>query len=378
MTLKGIALLKEGKFFIKGGATFPIRNTKMSPLKCHSLDCVPNVFKMLGITDKEKSEFLAALYKRGIPDDLILRYLNEEFKVYHIDQGIYTIENGDDRKFTEMESILEIKNMDEYARRSIIKPNTAHISTITYKQKQTGHLIVMCNIDNDIHLLDPQNNLIFNISKIVRENNYSRELINYIKNIVSIKVIVDIPRKFPSKYKNPFFSELVKYALLYGELNTSNNFVDISKLKEGHKYKIISNIQDKPTVFGKFHSIVDGFPIFIIDGEIEAFNYRCKFIEFVTRSAPTKTKSQTKSKSKSNKLELQYFDITELKHGTKYLILPRDKKELPLHGIFHLIEEGHAIFDVDGEREEINPHEFKFVKVIKNLMHSKRRTRSAP
>ena len=201
---------------------------------------------------------------------------------------------------------------------------------------------------------------------------------NYIKNIVSIKVIVDIPRKFPSKYKNPFFSELVKYALLYCELNTSNNFVDISKLKEGHKYKIISNIQDKPTVFGKFHSIVDGFPIFIIDGEIEAFNYRCKFIEFVTRSAPTKTKSQTKSKSKSNKLELQYFDITELKHGTKYLILPRDKKELPLHGIFHLIEEGHAIFDVDGEREEINPHEFKFVKVIKKLMHSKRRTRSAP
>ena len=364
MTLKGSKLLK------KGGATFTIRNTKMSPLKCHSLDCVPNVFKMLGITDKEKSEFLAALYKRGIPDDLILRYLNEEFKVYHIERGIYTIENGDDRKFTEMESILEIKNMDEYARRSIIKNNTGHIASITYKQKQTGHLIVMCNIDNDIHLLDPQNNLIFNISKIVRENNYSRELLHYIKNIISIKVIVDIPRKFPSKYKNPFFSELVKYALLYGELNTSNNYVDISKLKEGHKYKIISNIQDKPTVFGKFHSIVDRFPIFIIDGEIEAFNYRCKFIEFVTRSAPTKSRS--KSRSQQNKVNLQYINISELKHGQKYLILPRNKHELPLHGIFHLIEEGHAIFDVDGEREEISQDKYEFVKVNKKHSMSRR------
>jgi hypothetical protein len=366
--------LKEGKHLKKGGATFPIHSIKMSPLKCHSLDCVPNVFKMLGITNKEKSEFLASLYKRGIPDDLILRYLNEEFKVYHIERGIYTIKDGDDRKFTEMESILEIKNMDEYVRRSIIKNNTAHISTIKYKQRRTGHLIVMSNIEGDIHLLDPQINLIFNISKIVRENNYSRELLDYIKYIVDIKVIVDIPREFPSKYKKPFFSELVKYALLHGELNTGNNYVDISKLKQEYKYKIISNIEDNPTtVFGTFYSIVDGFPIFIIDGKIEALDSRYKFMEFVTRSAPTKSKSR----SKSNKLDLQYLYITELKYGKKYLILPRDKTELPLNGIFHLIKEGSAIFDIDGQREEINPHEYEFVKIIKKL-GSKRKTRSAP
>ena len=104
--------------------------------------------------------------------------------------------------------------------------------------------------------------------------------------------------------------------------------------------------------------------------EIDPVNPRYyKILEFVSRSAPTRSKSRSKSesrsKSQSNKLNLQYIDMKELKHGQKYLILPIDKNELPLTGIFHLIEEGYAIFNVDGEREEISQYKYKFVKVSK-------------
>jgi hypothetical protein len=336
MTPKGIASLNQDKYFnnipLKGGATFSIRNTKMSPLKCHSLDCVPNVFKMLGITDKENSKFLASLYKKGIPEHIIYRFLNEEFKKPHLDERIYNINDGEYRKFTEIESILELKNMEEYAK-SIIKNNTAFIGMIVYIDSDIRHLMVVANIENDIYLLDPQSNLSFNVSQIVRENNYTKELLRYIKRIIKISIVIHLSTDYVHKYTKPFFSELLKYSLLHGENKNPHNY-----------------------------------------------------LEFVSRSAPTKSQSRAKSQSRSksqlrtksqsrsqsNKPNLQYIDMNELKYGQKYLILPRDKNELPLTGIFHLIEEGHAIFNVDGEREEINQLEYKFVKISKKKSITRR------
>lgn len=361
-TLKGGAIIKGGA--IKGGAEFSIRNTKMSPLKCHSLDCVPNVFKMLGITDKENAKFLASLYKKGVPEHVIYRFLNEEFKRPHLDEQIYNISDGQYRKFTEIESILELKNMEEYAK-SIIKNNTALIGTMVYVGKEIRHLMVVANIENDVYLLDPQSNLSFNVSQIVRENNYTKELLQYIKRIIKISVIINLSKEYVPEYKKPFFTELLKYSLIHSE-NKNPLYLDIDKLKVGHKYQIIPNNKETPNLFGTFYSIVDGFTIFYIKGEIDAVNPRYyKFLEFVSRSAPTKSRSKLRSKSPSNKLNLQYIDMKELKHGQKYLILPIDKNELPLTGIFHLIEEGYAIFNIDGEREEISEDEYKFVKISK-------------
>jgi len=364
--------LKDGKYcnsnVLKGGAVFNISNKKMSPLKCHSLDCVPNVFKFLGVTDKETSKFLASLYKKGIPDHVVYRFLNEEFKKYHLDENIYTIKDGEYRRFTEIESILELKNMEKYAK-SIIKNNTALMGIVVYIQSKPRHLMVVANIDNDIYLLDPQLNLTFNISQFVRENNYTKELLRYIKPIIKISVIINISTEYESKYTKPFFSELLKYSLLHGQ-NKENNYVDKSKLKTGYKYQIIHN--NNSILFGTFHSFVDGFPIFYIKGELESIVPEThKFVEFVSRSAPHKSKSKSKSKSKT-----KYLHVTQLELGKKYQLIPHNKKETPLVGTFHLIEEGFAIFDIDTIREEINPNDYLFAKLTKKS-HSSRKAMSA-
>ena len=365
--------LKAGKHFntneLKGGAVFNITNKKMSPLKCHSFDCVPNVFKMLGVTDKENSKFLASLYKKGVPEHVIFRFLNEEFKRNHLDEHIYTIPDGEYRKFTEIESIIELKNMEEYAK-SIIKNNTALIGMIVYIHTHIRHLMVVANIENEIYLLDPQSNLTFNVSQFVRENNYPKELLQYIKRIIKISIIINLSTEYQPNYKNPFFSELLKYSLLHGE-NISHPYLDMDKLKVGHKYQLIPNNKQKPVLLGKFYSIVDGFPIFYIKGEIDSVHPTdYKFVEVESRSAPTKSKSKSKSKSK-------YLHVTELEPGQNYQLIPHNKKETPLVGIFHLIEEGLAIFDIDTIREEINPSEYLFVKVSKKA-RSTRKTMSAP
>jgi len=362
--------LKEGKYYnpnlLKGGAVFNISNKKMSPLKCHSLDCVPNVFKFLGVTDKETSKFLASLYKKGIPDHILYHFLNEEFKKKHLGETIYTIKDGQYRRFTEIESILELKNMEEYAK-SIIKNNTALMGIVVYIHSEIRHLMVVANIDNDIYLLDPQSNLTFNISQFVRENNYPKELLRYIKPIIKISVIINISTEYESKYTKPFFSELLKYSLLHGQNKDAP--LDMNKLKIGHKYQIIPNNKQGPILFGTFNSFVDGFPIFYIKGKRESIPKENKFVEFVSRSAPTRSKSKSKSKSIT-----KFLHVTQLEPGEKYQLIPHDKTETPLVGIFHLIEEGFAIFDIDTIREEINPSEYQFVKVTKKKLHSYRNT----
>jgi hypothetical protein len=363
--------LKESKYsnsnVLKGGAVFNITNKKMSPLKCHSLDCVPNVFKFLGITNKETSKFLASLYKKGIPHHIVYRFLNEEFKKKHLDETIYTIKDGQYRRFTEIECILELKNMEEYAK-SIIKINTALMGIVVYIHSEIHHLMVVANIDNDIYLLDPQLNLTFNISQFVRENNYPKELLRYIKPIIKISVIINISTEYESKYTKPFFSELLKYSLLHGQNKDAP--LDMNKLKIGYKYQIIPNNKQGPILFGTFHSFVDGVPIFYIKGELQSIvSQKHKFVEFVSRSAPTRSKSKSKSKSIT-----KFLDVTQLEPGEKYQLIPYNKKETPLVGIFHLIEEGFAIFDIDTIREEINPSEYQFIKVTKKKLYSHRNT----
>ena len=270
----------------------------MTPLKCHGYDCVPNVFHLLRIIDKKMATFLASLYKKGIEDDKIIEYLNSIHDAQYVIINLYTIPNGKTRHFTLHESIIKLKEMEEYVK-STLRINSALIGGIEYKKAANGHVTVIANIDGDVYIIDPQQNKYFNISKIIRENKYEKPLLDYIKNIVRLTVYSMMTGSKRTIYKNPFSEIFIKKSLLRKQNRSPPKYINVDNLIPNTKYRII-NKSDGIIEVGEFYEIYRGDAIFLIDKEreeIDPDDYL--FLDFDVRSAPNTRSKSKKSKSKT-------------------------------------------------------------------------------
>jgi hypothetical protein len=291
--------LNYNKFF-KGDAYFFDKKElkSMRSLKCHSSDCVPNVFHLLGIIDKKMATFLASLFKKGIKENRVIEYLNSIHEAQYIHEYLFDIDNGNSRRVTLQESLIKLKEMEEYAK-SIIRDNSALISVIKYKLTNIGHIIVIAKIEGDVYIIDPQQNKHFNISKTIRDNNYEKSLLDYIKNIIKITVFIKMPGSKHSIYKNPFSEIFIKNSLLKKENRSPPKYIPVDKLVPYTKYRII-NKEDLSVQVGVFHLLEDGNAIFLIDREREEINpQEHLFLSFIVRSAPRETRSKSRTRRRS-------------------------------------------------------------------------------
>jgi hypothetical protein len=130
---------------------FDINPDDIEPLNCHINDCTMNVFTLLKLLPRSQTINMANT-TNSTEVDIILSFLSDTYGV-----------NFRNKSFFELTPRMDTIMIDlEEAEDELMKIIPEGKAVIMYfnKNKETGHTIILCKLDNEIYYVDPQHNTI--------------------------------------------------------------------------------------------------------------------------------------------------------------------------------------------------------------------------